>query len=158
MKNPKKAPVEYLAERLEYIVWMRNRDEISEHTAGEWRDKFLEEAKQHEKDIIVSAYNAGRVRGFYGIMQDGEEYYDKNYNRPIKNVNKERTMIGSLERLKKEIQDYCTQFPKYEEEFEDIYSLANMEVELGSSPILEYYLAQSDIDDLLEFIKENKSL
>ena len=41
--------VEFLAERYNYITWMRNRDEISAGTADEWRAKFLKEAKEMEK-------------------------------------------------------------------------------------------------------------
>lgn len=41
-------PVEYLAERYNYITWLRNRDEISRATADEWREKFLKQAKEME--------------------------------------------------------------------------------------------------------------
>jgi hypothetical protein len=41
--------VEFLAERYNYITWMRNRDEISAGTADEWRAKFLKEAKEMER-------------------------------------------------------------------------------------------------------------
>ena len=62
--------------------------------------------------------------------------------------------MTSLEKLKKEIEEYCIQYPDYEEEFIDLYDLAAMEVELGSSPVLEYHLAHSDIDALLLMIKQ----
>jgi len=45
-------PVEFLAERYNYITWMRNRDEISAATADEWRAKFLKQAKEMEKKKI----------------------------------------------------------------------------------------------------------
>ena len=41
--------VEFLAERYNYITWLRNRDEISAGTADEWRAKFLKEAKEMEE-------------------------------------------------------------------------------------------------------------
>jgi len=62
--------------------------------------------------------------------------------------------MGSLEKLKKEIDEYCIQYPDYKEEFVDLYDLAAMEVEQGSSPILEYHLAHSDIDALVLIIKQ----
>ena len=40
--------VEFLAEKYNYITWMRNRDEISAATADEWRAKYLKEAKEME--------------------------------------------------------------------------------------------------------------
>lgn len=40
--------VEFLAEKYNYITWMRNRDEISARTADEWRAKYLKEAKEME--------------------------------------------------------------------------------------------------------------
>ena len=41
--------VEFLAERYNYITWMRNRDEISAEKADEWRAESLEEAKIMEE-------------------------------------------------------------------------------------------------------------
>jgi len=52
--------VEYLAERYNYITWMRNRDEISAETSDKWREKFLKEAKEMEAKQIAQA--AGEVR------------------------------------------------------------------------------------------------
>ena len=48
----KQTAVDFLAERYNYITWMRNRDEISAGTADEWRAKFLKEAKEMEKEQI----------------------------------------------------------------------------------------------------------
>jgi hypothetical protein len=45
----KQTAVEWLAEKYNYITWMRNRDEISAGTADEWRAKYLEQAKEIEK-------------------------------------------------------------------------------------------------------------
>lgn len=44
--------VEFLAERYNYITWMRNRDEISEATADEWRAKFKKEAMEMEEQQL----------------------------------------------------------------------------------------------------------
>jgi len=80
MSEQRKTPVEFLAERLEYFVWMRDIDEISAQNAGKWLDKFLAEAKEQEKNHIIAAYDAGRIGGFYGTTEDGEEFYKKNYD------------------------------------------------------------------------------
>ena len=50
-KQENMTAVEYLAERYNYITWLRNRDEISASTADEWREKFLKEAKEMEKKL-----------------------------------------------------------------------------------------------------------
>ena len=51
--------VEFLAERYNYITWMRNRDEISAGTADEWRAKFLKEAKEMEEQQLNKAWQDG---------------------------------------------------------------------------------------------------
>ena len=51
--------VEYLAERYNYITWLRNRDEISAGTADEWRERFLKEAKEKEKEQLEKAWQDG---------------------------------------------------------------------------------------------------
>lgn len=55
----KQTAVEYLAERYNYITWMRNRDEISAGTADEWRAKFLKEAKEMEEQQLNEAWQNG---------------------------------------------------------------------------------------------------
>ena len=78
-----KTAVEYLAERYDYIIWMRIRDEISEVTAVEWREKFLEKAKKLEKEQIVNAYKEGCFDGgFFDEKWDevrAKEYYSETY-------------------------------------------------------------------------------
>lgn len=54
----KQTAVEFLAERYNYITWMRNRDEISAATADEWRAKFLKEAKEMERDQHGNTWDA----------------------------------------------------------------------------------------------------
>lgn len=85
----KQTAVDYLAERYNYITWMRNRDEISAGTADEWRTKFLRVAKQMEKEQMQDLFNEGRKSGIedYIDNQEGydgngisfEEYYRKTY-------------------------------------------------------------------------------
>jgi ferritin-like protein len=51
----KQTAVEWLAEKYNYITWLRNRDEISAVKADEWRAKYLEQAKEMEKEQIIEA-------------------------------------------------------------------------------------------------------
>jgi hypothetical protein len=48
-----KTAVEWLAEKYNYLAWMRSRDEISASLAVEWLENFLEEAKKMEKQQII---------------------------------------------------------------------------------------------------------
>jgi hypothetical protein len=72
----KHTAVEFLAEKYNYITWLRNRDEISAGTADEWRAKYLEQAKQMERQQIVDAVDGYPLeyRGY-----EGHEYYEKTY-------------------------------------------------------------------------------
>ena len=70
----KQTAVEFLAEKYNYITWLRNRDEISAGTADEWRSKFLEQAKEMEKEQITKAYNSAIPFKF------GEQYYNETFN------------------------------------------------------------------------------
>ena len=72
--------VEFLAEKYNYITWMRNRDEISAGTADEWRAKFLKEAKEMERkqhgntwDAAIKAHD-DRGHGFSRSICDFGEY------------------------------------------------------------------------------------
>ena len=73
MKN--KTAVEFLAERYNYITWMRNRDEISAGTADEWREKFINKAKEMEKEQIIDAYETSHIS-----MMTSEQYYNETFN------------------------------------------------------------------------------
>jgi hypothetical protein len=72
----KHTAVEFLAERYNYITWLRNRDEISAGTADEWRKKFLEEAKEMEKEQIKDAYRFPNTL----VDMSSEQYYNETYN------------------------------------------------------------------------------
>ena len=74
-------PVEYLAEKYNYITWLRNRDEISAGTADEWRDKFLKQAKEIEKNAIIQAVNDGKGMAIGSIENKSlEQYYNETFN------------------------------------------------------------------------------
>jgi hypothetical protein len=74
--TPKQTAVEFLADKYNYIIWLRNRDEISAGTADEWRKKFLEQAKEMEKEQHRKTYHQGLNSNF----QDFEQYYNETYN------------------------------------------------------------------------------
>ena len=54
----KQTAVEWLAEKYNYVTWMRNRDEISAGMADEWRKHYLDQAKAMEREQIKKAYAA----------------------------------------------------------------------------------------------------
>jgi hypothetical protein len=85
----KHTAVEFLAEKYNYITWLRNRDEISAGTADEWRAKYLEQAKQMEQGQIIEAHNHGFGEGvcfgsttIYKYMK-AEEYYNETYGNEL---------------------------------------------------------------------------
>lgn len=55
----KQTAVEWLAEKYNYVTWLRNRDEISPKTADEMRKRYLEQAKQIEKINVEDAWEDG---------------------------------------------------------------------------------------------------
>jgi hypothetical protein len=67
--------VEFLAERYNYITWMRNRDEISSGTADKWRAKFLKEAKEIEEQQLNKAWQDGAAMA----QSDAAKEIEKNY-------------------------------------------------------------------------------
>jgi anaerobic ribonucleoside-triphosphate reductase len=75
----KQTAVEFLAERYNYITWMRNRDEISPSTADEWRAKFLKEAKEMEKEQIIKAHLHGVIHKFDNPNDASDNYYNDTF-------------------------------------------------------------------------------
>ena len=75
-------PVEYLAERYNYITWLRNRDEISRATADEWREKFLKEAKEMEEQQLNKVWQDGAV----AAQNDASKEIQKNYVARVKQM------------------------------------------------------------------------
>ena len=69
--------VEFLAERYNYINWLRNRDEISAGKADEWRAKFLKEAKEMELQQLNKARQEGAVKitKWYKNLSDVDRKY-----------------------------------------------------------------------------------
>ena len=83
MENNKQTAVEWLAEKYNYITWLRNRDEISANTADEWRAEFLEQAKEMEHQQQEDAYINGGKSAFNAVQKRDfktfEDYYDETY-------------------------------------------------------------------------------
>ena len=79
----KQTAVEWLSEKLEYVNWMRNRDEIFPELADKWRKHYLEQALEMEKKQIIEAHgNKQKLsRGVtnYEYTLTGEEYYNENF-------------------------------------------------------------------------------
>jgi len=66
--------VEWLAEKYNYVTWMRNRDEISAEAADGLRKKYLEQAKEMEKEQIMNAYKH-ELDDSLGANILAEQYY-----------------------------------------------------------------------------------
>ena len=84
--------VEFLAERYNFITWMRNRDEISAGTADEWRDRFLKEAKEMEeqqelrhaercKEVAKAAWDEAQYCCDEETDWQFEEFYKETYEK-----------------------------------------------------------------------------
>lgn len=79
----KQTAVEWLAEKYNYVTWLRNRDEISAGMADEWRKHYLEIAKQMEKHQIMQAWIDGMKSVSIAPFEDefyndeAERYYEK---------------------------------------------------------------------------------
>ena len=78
----KQTAVEWLAEKLEYVNWMRNRDEIFPELADKWRKHYLEQAKEMEKEQIIDAFWNGdntNCLAEQNAQQFAEQYYKENF-------------------------------------------------------------------------------
>jgi hypothetical protein len=77
----KQTAVEWLAEKYNYVTWMRNRDEISAGLADEWRKHYLDQAKAMEKEQIINAFDWGSYSHYDDnpIYKTAEQYYNETY-------------------------------------------------------------------------------
>lgn len=74
--------VEWLAEKYNYVTWLRNRDEIDAGTADKIRSEYLQQAKEFEKqehyrtwrEAIKSYDERGDV---IRTISDFDYYWDK---------------------------------------------------------------------------------
>jgi hypothetical protein len=77
----KQTAVEWLAEKYNYITWLRNRDEISSSKADEWRTKYLEQAKEtHKEEMVMFVLNViGKYRHGDVLAEIATELYEQTY-------------------------------------------------------------------------------
>ena len=80
MNNKRQTAVEWLAEKLNYVTWMRNRDEISAGLADEWRKHYLLKAKEMEQTQINEAFEEGYVNGHNDTKMLPSSHYNQTYN------------------------------------------------------------------------------
>jgi hypothetical protein len=74
----KQTAVEWLAEKYNYVTWMRNRDEISPGLADMWREHYLDKAKEIERQQIINAFISGEHQ--QGYQAEAELYYNETFN------------------------------------------------------------------------------
>lgn len=70
--------VEWLAEKYNYVTWLRNRDEISAEQGDRLRKLYLEEAKEMQKKQLNDAYRQGYFVHFPSDV-DFNNYYQETY-------------------------------------------------------------------------------
>ena len=75
----KQSSVEWLAEKYNYVFWLRNRDEISSQQGDEYRSKYLQIAKEMHKDEIIDAFRYGNSNKILG-KKHAEQYYNETFN------------------------------------------------------------------------------
>jgi hypothetical protein len=73
----KQTAVEWLAEKYNYVTWMRNRDEISAGLADIWREHYLDKAKRMERDQIENAFEEGMFHHLNGYTPI--EFYEETF-------------------------------------------------------------------------------
>ena len=81
-EEKKLSAVEWLAEKYNYVTWMRNRDEISAGMADEWRKHYLDKAKEMEKQQVINAFGVGcqvESTRLIGYQDLAEQYYNENF-------------------------------------------------------------------------------
>ena len=66
----KQTAIEFLAERYNYITWLRNRDEISASWADNLRAAYLVQAKEMEKKQTIAFGKKCFYKGFQKAEND----------------------------------------------------------------------------------------
>ena len=85
MEN-KQTAVEWLFEKMNYITWLRNRDEISPGLADEWRKHYLDIAKEMEKKQIINVHIDGqRIYDRHSHLEWNKQISEKYYNETFSN-------------------------------------------------------------------------
>jgi len=76
-QNKKKTPVEWLAEKYNYVTWLLNRDEISAETAEEFRSEYLVHAKKMEEDALFDCWMTSLHTASDSEIRREKEEFDK---------------------------------------------------------------------------------
>jgi hypothetical protein len=94
--------VDFLVEKYNYINWLRNRDEISAETADKFRNDYLQQAKQMEKEQLELRHKDGTPMRKYNSPKLQE----------IKMENKQQTAVMALAKAFREWQKEWDRFDK----------------------------------------------
>jgi hypothetical protein len=85
MSNKQQTAVDWLAEKFNYVTWMRNRDEISAGLADEWRKHYLSQAKEMEEQQHKETFKQSRQAKIFEkdmppVWESWEQYYNATFN------------------------------------------------------------------------------
>jgi hypothetical protein len=81
-ESKKQTAVEWLAEKYNYLAWMRSNEDISASLAVEWLNNFFDQAKKMEKEQIMDAYIKGQSDcEMFTMQSEAEQYYNEVYGK-----------------------------------------------------------------------------
>lgn len=83
-ESKKQTAVEWLAEKYNYLAWMRSNEDISASSAVEWLNNFFEQAKEMEREQIMESYDCGIYDGGENVSHynmNAEQYYTEVYGK-----------------------------------------------------------------------------
>ena len=152
-----KTAVEWLAEKYNYLAWMRSRDEISASLAVEWLENFLEEAKKMEKEEKERCWIAALEYGLKVLKTDenanSKEAFEQYYTQPY-----ESNKMDDAKSMMSESQPDClgavrrsfTQGDKVKIETEDFGTIYGEFHRYGASR----YGAIIFVDGVMRFVDE----
>ena len=76
----KQTSIEWLAEKYNYVTWMRNRDEISAGIADEWRKHYLVQAKEMQNKQLREVWNDGYKKAQQDIVTNSFSTFEQYQN------------------------------------------------------------------------------
>jgi len=86
-ESKKQTAVEWLAEKYNYLAWMRSNEDTSASLAVEWLNNFFDQAKEMEKQQIIDACQQGFYDGLdmaktkKSKFKSAEQYYTETYGK-----------------------------------------------------------------------------
>jgi HEPN domain-containing protein len=60
------------------VEWLFNKMITEKHTISEWNN-IREEAKELEKEQIITSYNEGSNQNGFPLKDEAEQYYNETY-------------------------------------------------------------------------------